>query len=171
MVDVGFGGNGATAPLPLSDGVVHERIHPSEMRLVHSNIESIHTDPEQKLWSLQVRRTPDESWQTQYCFAETEFLPQDYEIINFWTSQSRKTIFTQAILVAKMVMDEESGKVAGGFTMFNAEAKRKIGDDVVESRTCKREEERVAVLREWFGIQLTREEERGIEGLVTELKG
>ncbi|KAL8806559.1 MAG: hypothetical protein Q9223_003322 [Gallowayella weberi] len=168
MVDVGFGGNGPTSPLPLEDSLVHDCIPPSQMRLRHSNIESIHTDHEQRLWSYQVRQSKEAEWQTQYCFTETEFLPQDYEIMNFWTSTSRKSLFTQNILLAKMVMEE--GKVVGNLTMFNAEAKRKVRGEVVESRTCKTEKERVEVLREWFGIRLTEEEERGIEGLVTELK-
>ncbi|KAL8798808.1 MAG: hypothetical protein Q9182_006380 [Xanthomendoza sp. 2 TL-2023] len=169
MLDVGFGGNGPTSPLPLQDGLVHDCIPPSEMRLTDSNIESIHTDREQRLWSFQVRQSKEADWQTQYCFTETEFLPQDYEIMNFWTSTSRKSIFTQSILLAKMVMEE--GEVMGNLTMFNAEAKRKVRGEVVESWTCKTEKERVEVLREWFGIRLTEEEERGIGGLVTELKG
>ncbi|KAL8683538.1 MAG: hypothetical protein Q9186_000450 [Xanthomendoza sp. 1 TL-2023] len=169
MVDVGFGGNGPTAPLPLQDGLIHNRIYPSGMRLIYSNIESIHTDPTQCVWSFQVRQSEGEKWQTQYCFTETEFLPQDYEIMNFWTSRSRKSIFTQSILLAKMVMERE--KLVGSLTMFTAEAKRRVGGEVVESRTCQTERERVEVLREWFGIRLTEEEEKGIEGLATELKG
>ena len=90
-------------------------------------------------------------------------------MMNFWTSQSRTSIFTQAILVAKMVMEE--GRFVGSLTMFNGEAKRKVGKETVERRCCGSEEERVSVLREWFGVVLTAEERRGISGLVTDLKG
>ncbi|KAL8769065.1 MAG: hypothetical protein Q9209_004851 [Squamulea sp. 1 TL-2023] len=168
MVDVGFGGNGATAPLTLEESETGcERIVPSEMRLIRSNIQQ-NTDPDQRLWLYQARESSDREWQTQYCFTETEFLPKDYEMMNFWTSQNRTSIFTQAILMAKMVMDE--GRFVGDVTMFNGEAKKKVGNEVVESRSCKKERERVDVLREWFGVKLTGEEERGIRGLVTELK-
>ncbi|KAI4269836.1 MAG: hypothetical protein L6R38_007319 [Xanthoria sp. 2 TBL-2021] len=167
MVDVAFGGNGATAPLPLEENTIHERIAPSEMRLIRSNIKQ-HTDPDQRLWLYQARDTRDSEWQTQYCFTETEFLPEDYEMMNFWTSQSRTSIFTQAILMAKMVMEE--GRLVGAVTMFNGKVKREVGDVVVE-RFCMSEEDRLGILREWFGVRLTGEEERGIRGLVTELKG
>ncbi|KAL8726830.1 MAG: hypothetical protein Q9166_006446 [cf. Caloplaca sp. 2 TL-2023] len=151
MVDVGFGGNGATGPLILEEGRVHERVAPSEMRLVLSSIPE-HTDSGQRLWLYQTRSTPSDEWQAQYCFTETEYLPQDYEIMNYWTSTSRKSIFTQSILMAKMLMDEKTGKITGNVTMFDAEAKQKMGNEVVKSRTCKSEKERVEVLREWFGL-------------------
>ncbi|KAL8669266.1 MAG: hypothetical protein Q9168_006139 [Polycauliona sp. 1 TL-2023] len=169
MVDVGFGGNGATAPLPLATpGTIHERIYPSEMRLLHSNIAQ-HTDPHQRLWLFQARDSKEGEWATQYAFTGTEFLPRDYEIMNFWTSQHRSSIFTQAILMEKYVM--EGGRLVGATTMFNSEVKRVVGGDVAERKSCGSEEERVEVLRKWFGVDLTEEERRGIKGLVTELKG
>ncbi len=169
MVDVGFGGNGATAPLPLEDSTTgSQRIRPSEMRLIRSNIQQ-HTDPSQRLWLYQVRETPDREWQAQYCFTETEFLPRDYEMMNFWTSQSRVSIFTQSILMAKMVMDEK-GVLVGALTMFNGEVKKKVGTETVESRSCGSEKERLEVLKEWFGVRLTEKEQKGITGLVTQLK-
>ena len=169
MVDVGFGGNGATAPLPLEDSTTGgQRIRPSEMRLIRSNIQQ-HTDPSQRLWLYQVRETPDREWQAQYCFTETEFLPRDYEMMNFWTSQSRVSIFTQSILMAKMVMDEK-GVLVGALTMFNGEVKKKVGTETVESRSCGSEKERLEVLKEWFRVRLTEKEQKGITGLVTQLK-
>ena len=168
MVDVGFGGNGATAPLPLQEDDIHERIAPSsEMRLARATIKQC-TDASQRLWLYQARDTSEAAWQTQYCFTETEFLPADYAMMNFWTSQSRTSIFTQALLMAKMVM--RGGEVVGAVTMFNGKVKRKVGDGV-EERCCVTEKDRLEVLREWFGVRLTGEEERGIRGLVTELKG
>lgn len=70
--------------------------------------------------------------------------------------------------MAKMIM--EDGKVVGAVTMFNEKVKREVGGVVVE-RFCMSEEDRLGILREWFGVRLTGEEERGIRGLVTELKG
>ncbi|KAL8660289.1 MAG: hypothetical protein Q9202_006700 [Teloschistes flavicans] len=169
MVDVGFGGDGATAPIPLEDGTVHLRISPSEMRLVESAIPE-HTDRTQRVWIYQVRSSPESAWSPVYSFTETEFFSQDYEMMNFWTSTSRQCFFTYAILLAKMVMGER-GQLVGNVTMMNGEAKRRIGGQVLESRTCRSEKERLEVLREWFGLVLTEEEERAIRGTVTELKG
>ncbi|KAL8692670.1 MAG: hypothetical protein Q9218_002343 [Villophora microphyllina] len=168
MVDVGFGGNGATAPLPLEENTVHSRISLGEMRLVTSALPE-HTDRAQRLWIYQVRSTPQDAWSPIYSFTETEFFPQDYEMMNFYTSNSKKCFFTYAIVAAKMVM--EDGKLVGSVTMFNGEAKKRVGNEVVETRTCRSEKERLEVLRGWFGIVLAEEEERGIRGAVTELKG
>lgn len=169
MVDVGFGGDGATAPIPLEDGTVHLRIAPSEMRLVESAIPE-HTDRNQRVWIYQVRSSPESAWSPVYSFTETEFFPQDYEMMNFWTSTSRQCFFTYAILLAKMIMGER-GQLVGNVTMMNGEAKRRIGGQVLESRTCRSEKERLEVLREWFGLVMTEEEERAIRGTVTELEG
>ena len=166
MVDVGFGSHGATAPLRLEENAIQEQIAPGEMRLLRANIKES-TDASQLLWLYQVRETRDAEWETQYCFTETEFLPQDYAMMNFWTSQSRTSIFTQTIMMAKMIL--EDGKMVGAVTMFNGKVKRKVGD-VVEERCCTTEEDRLDILREWFGVRLTGEEERGIKDLVTELK-
>ncbi|KAL9003454.1 MAG: hypothetical protein Q9188_003681 [Gyalolechia gomerana] len=170
MVDVGFGGNGATAPVLLAEGNIQERLGKGEMRVIHSNVPQ-QTDAEQMMWIYQIRPAPDSEWELTYCFTETELLPQDYEMMNFWTSQSRRSIFTCSIL---MVMDE--GRLVGTVTMRDAEAKKRAGNEAVETRTCRSEGERLQVFKEGFGIRLpgipfTEEEERGIRGTVTELKG
>lgn len=177
MVDVGFGGNGATAPVLLVNDNVQKRLGQGEMRLLHSPIPQ-HTDPNQRLWIYQIRHSPQGEWEPTYSFTETEFLPQDYEMMNFWTSQSRHSFFTYSILMAKMIMGE-GGKLVGTVTMRDAVAKRRMivmgeGDEEVteeETKVCGSEGERLEVLREWFGTRLTEEEERGIKGTVTELKG
>ena len=48
--------------------------------------------------------------------------------------------------------------------------KRWVKGKTEHLRTCKTEEERVRALEDVFGLRLTDEERRGIEGMVTELK-
>lgn len=169
MVDVGFGGNGATAPLLLEEVRVQTRLARGQMRLIRSKIAE-QTDTNQRVWTYQIRHTPDSSWESTYAFTETEFLPQDYEMMNFWTSQNRRSLFTYSILMAKMIMSKD-GELVGAVTMRDAEAKKRMGNEVVGTRVCESEQERLQVLKEWFGIEMTQEEERGIKGTVTELKG
>ncbi|KAL8719671.1 MAG: hypothetical protein Q9225_003346 [Loekoesia sp. 1 TL-2023] len=168
FMGAGFGSNGATAPLLLAEDNVQKRLGQGEMRLIQSKIPE-QTDTAQKLWIYQIRYTPEGDWEPTYCFTEVEFLPQDYEMMNFWTSQNRCSFFTYSIVMAKMVM--EDGKLVGTVTMKDVEAKKRMGSEVVDTRTCKSEQDRLQVLREWFGIRLTEEEQRGIRGTVTELKG
>ena len=85
LVDVGYGANCLTAPLPIFDGkeiietprngVIPEqhRIqllgYPNQQRQGH------------KIWTLQLQRNPDAQWETQYIFEKDfEFLLPDYEM-------------------------------------------------------------------------------------------
>lgn len=169
MLDVGFGGNGPIQPLLLDPSAAHtQHIAPAEARLLHKNIPH-NTDPDQKLWQYQHRIDPQSEWQTMYCFTEIEFLPEDYEIMNFWTSQSRKSWFTYRFIAVKMILEGE--EVVGTLIFDGSDVKRRVKGKTEQSRTCKTEEERVQALEDVFGLRMTDEERRGIGGMVTELRG
>jgi len=174
MVDVGFGANGPISPLSLIDAEESPHIEPASMRLIHSNIPE-NTDPTQKLWIYQHRisSADDVAWIPQYCFTELEFLPQDYELMNFYTSQSPKSMFTQKIVMARFVLDQNTPteEIIGTETLMGAEVKRRIKGKVVYGKECKNEEERVWALEDRFGIRLSEAERRGIRNLGTELMG
>jgi arylamine N-acetyltransferase len=165
MLDVGFGNDGPTRPLPLSHGVVSQGILPQELRLVRENLAQ-NTDPDQMLWIYQRRYSPKDEWTSVYCFTELEFLPQDYEVMNFWTSQSRRSWFTYGIIVVKMIMENET--LIGTLILDGEVVKRRIRGST-EKWICKTEDERVEALKTWFKIELTQDERAGIRGLVTEL--
>ena len=169
MLDVGFGNNGPIRPL-LLDPQDHslEGIKPAEMRLVYQNIFE-NSDQEQRLWVYQHRYDPQSEWAPMYCFTELEFLPQDYEIMNFWTSQSRKSWFTTTVVAVIMMMEEE--EVTGTMTLIGGEVKRRQEGRTDHMRMCEKEEDRVTVLKQWFGVVLREDEKAGIRGLITELKG
>ena len=166
LLDVGFGANGPTQPLPLVANEVSPGVLPQELRLVYEKIEE-NTNPDQRLWIYQSRNTPHDEWMPTYCFTELEFLPQDYEIMSFYTSQSRKSMFTYRIMVVKMELEDE--QVTGTLILIGGELKRRVGGKTEKLETCNTEKERVQALKKWFGIELKDEEKRGIKGLVTEL--
>ena len=168
MVDVGFGDNGPIEPMLLDAEAGHRRhIKPGETRLVHEGLpESM--DMSQKFWQYQHRVDPGAEWQTKYCFTELEFLPDDYKIMSFWTSQSPKSWFTYRVVAVKMFLEGED--VVGTLILSGSDVKRRIGGKTEHLRSCKTEEERVRALEEVFGLRLTDEERRGIRGMVTELK-
>ena len=167
MLDVGFGSDGPTRPLPLVHGQVLQGILPQELRLVRENIAE-NTDPDQKLWIYQRRYSPEDEWNSTYCFTEVEFLPQDYEMMNFWTSQSRKSMFTSRVVAVKMIMENET--VVGTLSLAGGEIKRRIRGST-ERWICKTEQERVEALKTWFKIELAADEQKGIRGLATALEG
>lgn len=166
MVDVGFGSGGPIRPLPLEANKVSPGITPHQVRLAHENIEE-NTDPNQRLWIFQFRKDSEDTWKSNYCFTELEFLPQDYEVMSFWTSQSRKVWFTYKIVVVLMILEHE--EIVGIIVLDGGEVKRRYKGDVVVLKTCSTEEERVNALREYFSIDLSEDDRRGIRGLVTEL--
>ena len=170
MLDVGFGGNGPIQPMLLDDAnAAHLRhIAPAESRLVRESI-SQSTDRGQELWQYQHRIDAQSEWQAIYCFTELEFLPEDYEIMSFWTSQSRKSWFTYSVVAVKMVM--EGDDVVGTLILEGGEVKRRVNGKTEHLRTCNTEEERVRALEDVFALRLSDEERRGIVGMVTELKG
>lgn len=166
MVDVGFGGNGAVHPLALKPDMVSPGIGPQEYRLRHTNIAS-NSSPDQKLWLFQHRNSSDDEWNDAYCFTELEFLPVDYEVMNFWTSQSGKTWFTSTIVAVRMVLDGED--VVGTIILGDDEVKQRIQGKVEQSVKLKTEGERLEALKKWFDITLSEEEKAGIKGMSTQL--
>jgi len=87
LVDVGYGAQDATCPVPLQHGFEFDNIPPCRGRLEHRALAQ-HSDPEQRVWVYLTREGPDEPWKEMYAFTETEFFPEDYEVMNLRTSMS-----------------------------------------------------------------------------------
>lgn len=168
-VDVGFGGNGPVAPMPLDrSGTVQPHITPAAARLQWQNIPG-NTDPDQRLWVYQFR--PDESsdFQTVYCFTELEFLPSDYGIINYFTSTSPRTFFTRVVVGEKKILGED-GALIGSLILNNGDMKWKIRGEKKREIKFDCEDDRVKALHEHFGIKLDAVDRDGIQGLPSQLK-
>ena len=168
LVDVGFGKNVPTRPLLLDDGHEERSIKPATMRPVQEKIPAT-TNSCDCLWIYQHRIDDMSDWQTMYCFTETEFLPRDYEMMNFWTSQSRKSFFTYKIRCVRPIMDKETAELTGTLILINAELKMRSRGKIEQIKICKTERERAQVLEDVFDIKLAEEEQRGIKGMVTAL--
>ena len=167
MVDVGFGGDNPTQILPLAAGGYLQNILDQDMRLIHENIEG-NLDPEQRLWIYQVRDTYRDDWKTMYCFSEQEFRMADYEMMNFYTSQSRKSMFTQKVLAVKKLL--KNGSIYGQVILVGNEVKVKKGASSEVVKKCLTEADRIGALETYFGIVLSDAEKSGIRGLVSEMK-
>ena len=63
-------------------------------------------------------------------------------------------------------MDDAREVIAGNVTLFEATIRETIGSNRQVVRECKTEDERVAALKEVFGIELTTEEREGIPALL-----
>ncbi|EXJ87901.1 hypothetical protein A1O1_04828 [Capronia coronata CBS 617.96] len=175
LVDVGFGSQSAVHPLPLiKDGdrdLAYKSVPGAEVRLVYRPIAS-NTDSSQSLWVLETRNKRHPAWAGGYCFSELEWLPSDFEIINYRTSQDPRSWFTHRLVLVKTLVDEETRtKPIGTIILTGNKIERRLGEErkevVLEAKT---ENERIIGLRTWFGIVLMPEEERGIVGMASEIQ-
>jgi len=71
----------------------------------------------------------------------------------------------------KMLLDEEKDDITGIVVLTDKIVKRRVQDKSEILAECTTEEQRVAALKEHFGIVLSREEQAGIKGTAGELKG
>jgi arylamine N-acetyltransferase len=97
-----------------------------------------------------------------YCFTETEFLPQDYETMSWFTSTHPSSFFTKYVTCTKMIMDDAKEKIVGNDTLFVGTVKESIGSTRKVIRECATEDERVQALKEVFDVTLTEEEKSSI---------
>ncbi|CAD0084566.1 unnamed protein product [Aureobasidium vineae] len=167
VVDVGMGAMGPNMPYPLVDGFSTTSIAPREIRLQHRAIsESCGGDAAPKLWCYDVCYDPshgdDNKWIPTYCFTTAEFLPQDYEVMSWFTSTHGNSFFTRYVTTTKMINDKETEKIVGSVTLFVDTIREQRGSERKVIKECKTEEERIGALKEIYGIELNEEERNGI---------
>lgn len=166
MVDVGFGGDGSTMPLALTAGYTRQNIGTQEVRLRYDSIPGV-IQKDQKFWIYEYRNSNDLPWNAFYCFPELEFLPLDFEIMNYFISYSPDSLQSYTPLVVKFL--RRKSEIYGKVMLVNGLVKQNHGGKTFLSKTCAKEDERVEALRSYFDIVLTDEEKRGIRGRRAEL--
>ena len=162
-------------PLPLVDGFETVSVAPRKIRLQYKPIPEHSQEEEedmQKMWCFDVCYAPTgdnsaDKWIPTYCFTMTEFLPQDYEMMSWFTSTNVRCFFSRSILCTRMIMDEDKEEIIGDVSLFNDAIRRTVGGKREVVKTLTTEKERVAALKEFFGISLTAEQEAGISSEVS----
>ncbi|OJD16393.1 hypothetical protein AJ78_03423 [Emergomyces pasteurianus Ep9510] len=169
MVDVGFGPNGPTRPLLLEEDQPVTSFAPAQMRMIKANI-SPNVDRNQRLWVYQTRSNPEGEWRDAYCFYDIEFLPEDYEIMNFWTSQHPTSTFKQKFVCAKFLLNGKEDDIIGTLALTGVDVKRNINGNIEKLATLTSEAERVSALEKLFNVHLHPMEVRGIKDSVVEIQ-
>jgi arylamine N-acetyltransferase len=170
LVDVGFGDHGPCRPIPLISG--HEVIgnDPQSLKLRYTVLPK-HTDKSQKLWVYSYRESDDAAWVDAYAFAEIEFFPEDFAVMNLATMTLRQSFFVQSLFCQKLLLDPETAAPAGALILFHDQVKRKRHGETEILEKLQSETQRVDALERWFGVKLTEAEQQGILDLSSELKG
>lgn len=167
VVDVGMGSMGPNLPYPLEDGFEIMSIAPRRIRVQYRAIAESYGKTSNELWCYDVCHDPGQGekenvWIPTYCFTETEFLPQDYEMMSWFTSTHPRSFFTRYVTSTKMIMDHAHAEIIGNVTLFEGTIKESVGEKRKLLRECKTEDERVDALKEVFGIDLTDEERNAL---------
>jgi arylamine N-acetyltransferase len=166
MVDVGFGGDGATKPLPLINGHIEHNLGTQDIRLIYDTIPD-QVDQSKPLWIYQYRNSPDAAWNSYYAFPEVEFLEAEFSILNYWTSTSPDSFQTTTMLIVKFQRDGDC--VVGKRMLFNNLVKENSGGKTRLVQTLETEVDRMEALEKWFALILTKEEQESIKGSSLEL--
>ncbi|KAH6648574.1 hypothetical protein BKA67DRAFT_575225 [Truncatella angustata] len=175
-VDVAFGGDGPTAPLPLVPGTVHQNLGTQEVRLIRDWAPTQHHRTEEsKMWIYQYRNGVNREWNSYYGFTETEFMDADWGVINYWTSTNPDCHQTRTVLIVRFlgrVKETSNGsdwEIYGKRMLVNGVVKENLGGKTQTLLECRTEAERVLALDAHFGIMLREEEALSIRGRGTDL--
>lgn len=167
LVDVGFGSNGPHQPLPLIDGFEVHNVGDQSARLTYGPIAQ-YTRAGQFLWQYDICNAGG-AWIPAYCFTETEFLPEDFTIMNYYMSTSSESMFVFHVLCIRMILDDEGEKVIGDLTLFDNTLKRRLGATSEVLQSFASEEERVAALEKYFRITISKEDQESIRQTTSEI--
>lgn len=165
-----FGGDGATMPMPLTEGLIHQNLGTQQIRLVRDWIPTqVSRTEASKLWIYQYRNSEAKEWNSFYAFPELEFLLPDWRVLDFWLCNHPDSNQVKNLLAVKFLRREREGgeageqEIYGKVMLVNNVVKRNLGGRTEVVRECTSEAERVVALQEAFGITLLESERLAIK--------
>lgn len=171
LVDVGYGADGPCCPLPLQSGNILAGLPGQQLKLEKKKLPQ-HTDPGQTVWVYSHCIEPGH-WQEVYHFPDVEIFPADFEVLNHYAIT--KSLWSQVVVAQRFVLGEEndlgdSKKLSGTVLLIRDQLKFRFGQKRELVRSIGTEVERISTLEKDFGISLTQDECRAIQGFISELK-
>ena len=193
LTDIGFGGRMSLEPIKLEKGQKGKGMLGWWQRLDYRGVADF-TQPDHKVWVVDVTDDSSEKqvngnnakpsfdgvqaqsgWRPAYCFSDIEWLPADFEVLNYRMCRDPKSMFVQMLIMTRPILDEAGTRSVGQLTLVGNELSRTMTrDDGSHEKEilvkCATEQERVDALEKWFGIELTPGEVRGITGLSSQIR-
>lgn len=167
LIDVGFGSNGPHQPVPLTRDFEFHNVGDQSGCLRYGPITQ-HTNKTQPLWQYEIRNGGGD-WIPAYCFTETEFIPEDFTMMNYYMSTSRDSWFTFHVVCVRMLLDEAGENVVGDLTLFNNSLKKRIGATSEVIQILSSDEERVSALDKTFNIHIGPADRDSIRHTISEI--
>ena len=177
LCDVGFGSNEPVVPILLRHEEIASQIAPASSKLVYQQLEQYLSDS--KVWVYMHRPDDNAEWTSLYCFTETEILPSDIPGLNYSPWLSPHIHFTQKVVCVRQTTDKEGdepglakeetidgGELDGSLILDSDKFKWRRHGKTVLSRDLNSEEDRLEVLKRYFGMDLDVEDRQAIIGTV-----
>jgi arylamine N-acetyltransferase len=127
-------------------------------------------DQTQKVWIYHARSDHQSPWIPQYSFSEVEFLFEDFNMMNFFTSRSRSILFTQKLACTRVILDDQGLEPLGIYILAGREIKRVLRETTETLQTFNAEEDRVSALVKYFNMNFHEHELEGVRGLPSQIK-
>lgn len=138
LVNIGMNARVLIVPLPLSSDNPAFSESPRKARLLHGSIPEHTTSHTLNLmWRLEVRNDEDCPRIPTYTFSEIEVLPEDFEMMNWYTSTSPRSFLTHKILVGRMIMDSKTEETIGDMTLFERTLRKRIHGKIIFRNNAK----------------------------------
>lgn len=167
LIDVGCGVQGPCRPLPLVLSQVSNGLPSQELKLEYKSL-SKHLDSNQRVW-VYYQRWGSGPWEEIYNFAETEFFPLDFEILNYYTIKC--SAFSRMIVVQKFLLDNKTDELYGTMLLLDNLMHRRTESSNELVATFDSEEGRVGAFETYFSIQLTTDERNAISCPISHVAG
>ncbi|KPI40521.1 N-hydroxyarylamine O-acetyltransferase [Cyphellophora attinorum] len=189
LSDVGFGGRMSLEPVKLEVGARGKGMLGWWQRLAYRGVADF-TQGDHKVWVVDVHDEwagevvqreevfegvqAEEGWRPAYCFADAEWLPADFEMLNY--RMCRDSFFTRTLILTRPILNQQGTECVGQLTLMSDELSRTMsGEGQNEEKEVlgkfSKEQDRVEALEKWFSIKLTPDEARGIRGASSEIRG
>ncbi|KAJ3494652.1 hypothetical protein NLG97_g3941 [Lecanicillium saksenae] len=161
LVDVGCGVQSPVTPLLLWSGQTATGLTDQALKVEFKKLAP--TAMSKPVWIYSMRfGGEDKPWREMYAFADTEFLPSDFDVLNYYTLHASP--FTRIIVVQSIFFDRITDGASGTLSLVNDRVMQNIrGQDEVLA-TLKNEDERVEAFEKQFGIKLSQEELDAMQG-------
>ncbi|TKA56515.1 hypothetical protein B0A55_13012 [Friedmanniomyces simplex] len=99
-----------------------------------------------------------------YCFEDNVcFLLQDFEVMKYFTSTHRTSVFTYRVMCSKYILaDQEDLAIIGEIFLHENTVTRRSGDRIETLATFRTEQDRIEALYKFLGVTLSPSQAAGI---------
>ncbi|KAK5673948.1 hypothetical protein LTS10_013279 [Elasticomyces elasticus] len=174
VVDVGFGSGGSARPMELIDGKIEANMVATPSQAIRLRHDAIAENMHQKvnLWIFERRNDEKSPWTPMYCFEDNVcFLPQDFEVLNFFTGTHRTSVFTYHVLCSKFILaDEDETTIVGEIIFYEHKVTRRLKGMTETLAILRTETERIGALFAYLAVRPSQAQAAGIKRMATELK-